>query len=55
MNAYMTNGTLDFLSKLPDKHPDIDFYFMQASSNTLFIMKETRKTSLLPEGVLNHY
>ncbi|SFA81692.1 Heme-degrading monooxygenase HmoA [Lentibacillus halodurans] len=35
MNAYMTNGTLDFLKKLPDKHPDIDFYFMRESASTL--------------------
>ncbi|GGB51721.1 antibiotic biosynthesis monooxygenase [Virgibacillus dakarensis] len=35
MNAYMTNGTYDFLRKLEEKYPDIPFYFMAGSSGTL--------------------
>ncbi|TMN23041.1 antibiotic biosynthesis monooxygenase family protein [Lentibacillus cibarius] len=35
MNAYMTNGTFEFLKKLPKQHPDISFYFMKESASTL--------------------
>ncbi|GAA0438234.1 hypothetical protein GCM10008983_13940 [Lentibacillus halophilus] len=35
MNAYMTNGTLDFLKKIPAKHTDITFYFMREGTSTL--------------------
>ncbi|WP_404458719.1 antibiotic biosynthesis monooxygenase family protein [Oceanobacillus kapialis] len=35
MNAYMTNGTIDFLLKLEEKHKDIDFYFMTSNSGAL--------------------
>lgn len=49
MNAYMTNGTLDFLSKLPDKHPEIEFYFMQESANTL-VYYEGNKKNIFASG-----
>lgn len=35
MHAYMTNGTIDFLLRLQDKHPDLDFYFMSGSGGGL--------------------
>ncbi|RYG72845.1 antibiotic biosynthesis monooxygenase [Lentibacillus lipolyticus] len=43
MNAYMTNGTLDFLKKLPEKHPDIPFYFMKEGTSTLVYYEGNRK------------
>ncbi|RDW19912.1 antibiotic biosynthesis monooxygenase family protein [Oceanobacillus chungangensis] len=33
MKAFMTNGTIDFLLKLEEKHRDIQFYFMTNSEN----------------------
>ncbi|ASN06571.1 antibiotic biosynthesis monooxygenase family protein [Virgibacillus necropolis] len=35
MEAYMTNGTLEFIKKLIDKHPGIDFYLMNSGGNAL--------------------
>lgn len=35
MKAFMTNGTYEFLSKLVDKYPAINFYFMATQTNTL--------------------
>ncbi|GAB3060462.1 antibiotic biosynthesis monooxygenase family protein [Virgibacillus ainsalahensis] len=35
MKAYMTIGTQDFLEKLKEQHPGINFYLMNSSSGTL--------------------
>ncbi|MGY0692844.1 antibiotic biosynthesis monooxygenase family protein [Virgibacillus sp. FSP13] len=35
MNAYMTNGTYDFLTKLQEKYPKINFFYMSSGSSTL--------------------
>lgn len=35
MEAYMTNGTLEFIKKLVDKHPEIDFHLMNSGNGTL--------------------
>lgn len=49
MNAYMTNGTLDFLRKLPEKHADINFYFMRENASTL-VYYEGGKKSIFASG-----
>lgn len=43
MNAYMTNGTLDFLRKIPAKHPDITFWFMSSNSSALAYYEGSKK------------
>lgn len=43
MEAYMTNGTLSFLTKLAEKHPKIHFYFMENNSSTLVYYEGTKK------------
>ncbi|WP_430787783.1 antibiotic biosynthesis monooxygenase family protein [Virgibacillus flavescens] len=35
MDAYMTNGTLEFIKKLVAKHPQIDFHLMSSGNGTL--------------------
>lgn len=35
MKAYMTNGTVDFLLKLNDQHPNLHFHLMTSPSSTL--------------------
>jgi heme oxygenase (mycobilin-producing) len=42
MNAYMTNGTIDFLKKIEGKHPGTQFYFMSGSSNDLAYYEGTK-------------
>ncbi|WP_156288813.1 antibiotic biosynthesis monooxygenase family protein [Oceanobacillus salinisoli] len=43
MKAYMTNGTLDFLMKLQDKHPAINFFFMTNNGGALAYYEESEK------------
>lgn len=43
MHVYMTNGTLPFLIKLEDKHPNIDFYFMKNSDGILAYYEGSKK------------
>lgn len=35
MNAYMTNGTVDFLETLANQHPEYDFFIMNSVSSTI--------------------
>ncbi|MUK90097.1 antibiotic biosynthesis monooxygenase [Ornithinibacillus sp. L9] len=35
MKAYMTNGTGDFLTKLAEKHPQIDIHIMSSGAGSL--------------------
>jgi len=35
MKAFMTNGTEEFLKKLRDKHPEIEFHLMTSSNGAL--------------------
>jgi len=35
MNAYMTNGTINFLEKLADQHPTFTFFIMNSVSSTV--------------------
>jgi heme oxygenase (mycobilin-producing) len=39
----MTNGTVDFLSKLTDKYPAIHFHFMNGASNDLAYYEGTKQ------------
>ncbi|WP_096270339.1 antibiotic biosynthesis monooxygenase family protein [Paucisalibacillus globulus] len=43
MNAYMTNGTIDFLMKLSDKYPAITFHFMSGPSNDVAYYEGTNQ------------
>ncbi|MFD1037680.1 antibiotic biosynthesis monooxygenase family protein [Virgibacillus byunsanensis] len=43
MNAFMTNGTLDFLQKLNDKYPTIDFFLMNSGTSTLAYYEDHKK------------
>lgn len=43
MRAYMTNGTLDFLMKLEEKHPKIAFYFMTSGGGALAYYEHEKK------------
>ncbi|WP_047986164.1 antibiotic biosynthesis monooxygenase family protein [Ornithinibacillus californiensis] len=42
MNAYMTNGTYDFLAKLAKKYPAINLHFMSGSSNDVAYYEGTK-------------
>lgn len=42
MRAYMTNGTLDFLIKLEEKHPRLNFYFMKNEQGVLAYYEGTK-------------
>lgn len=44
MNAYMTNGTFDFLKKLRDDYPAINFYYMSGDSSTLVYYEASSKS-----------
>ncbi|SHG73422.1 antibiotic biosynthesis monooxygenase family protein [Ornithinibacillus halophilus] len=44
MNAYMTHGTVDFLTTLKDKHPSIDFFFMTSGAKGLTYYEGTGKS-----------
>lgn len=35
MEAFMTNGTLDFIKKIINEHQDIDFYLMNSGNSAL--------------------
>ncbi|MBM7601675.1 heme-degrading monooxygenase HmoA [Virgibacillus halotolerans] len=35
MKAFMTNGTIDFLEKLVEKHPEINFFLMNSTAGAL--------------------
>lgn len=50
MNAFMTLGTFDFLKKLEDKHPNIDFYYMNGESSTLVYYESENKKSVFASG-----
>ncbi|WP_164669558.1 antibiotic biosynthesis monooxygenase family protein [Virgibacillus doumboii] len=50
MNAFMTNGTFDFLKKLEDKHPKIDFFYMNGESSTLVYYEADNKKSVFSSG-----
>lgn len=43
MKAYMTNGTIDFLQKMPSKHPGITFSFMSNNSGALAYYEGDKK------------
>ncbi|MEK4801373.1 antibiotic biosynthesis monooxygenase family protein [Oceanobacillus sp. FSL K6-0118] len=43
MKAHMTNGTLDFLLKLEEKHPNISFHFMTSNSGALAYYENSDK------------
>lgn len=43
MKAYMTNGTLDFLKKLEDKHPKIEFHLMTSPQGGLAYYEDENK------------
>src|SRR5699024_9547160 len=49
MNVFMTKGTFDFLKKLPEKHTNIDFYFMRESGSTL-VYYENEKKNIFASG-----
>lgn len=49
MNAFMTKGTFDFLKKMPEKHPNIDFFFMRENTSTL-IYYEGEKKNIFASG-----
>ncbi|GAQ19625.1 heme-degrading monooxygenase HmoB [Oceanobacillus picturae] len=44
MKAFMTNGTIDFLLKLDEKHKDIPFHFMTSNSNGLAYYEGNKKS-----------
>ncbi|MFC4559169.1 antibiotic biosynthesis monooxygenase family protein [Virgibacillus kekensis] len=44
MNAYMTNGTFDFLKKIDDEHPEVDFYYMSGENSTLVYYESDGKS-----------
>lgn len=44
MNAYMTNGTIDFLSKIAQKHSQITFHLMVGESSTLAYYEDLKKS-----------
>ncbi|GAB4073921.1 heme-degrading oxygenase HmoB [Barrientosiimonas marina] len=50
MNAYMTNGTYDFLQKLPAEQPSIDFFFMHDNANTLVYCEGNFKKNVFAAG-----
>lgn len=43
MNAYMTNGTVDFLKKIEEKYPSIRFHFMSGSVNDVAYYEGNKK------------
>lgn len=43
MKAFMTNGTIDFLEKLDDKHPEITFYLMNSNTGGLAYYENKNK------------
>ncbi|MCT2535582.1 antibiotic biosynthesis monooxygenase [Aquibacillus koreensis] len=44
MNAYMTSGTLDFLVKIANKHPNLHLFFMQAEDQTVVYYEDMKPT-----------
>jgi|SRR5690625_392160 len=50
MWAFMTTGTMHFLKKITDSHPNIDFYFMEKAASTLVYYEDTRKKGLFVSG-----
>ncbi|WP_047982487.1 antibiotic biosynthesis monooxygenase family protein [Ornithinibacillus contaminans] len=49
MNAFMTNGTIDFLSKLAAKYPAIKLHLMNGASNDLAYY-EGKKQAIFQAG-----
>ncbi|GGA73616.1 antibiotic biosynthesis monooxygenase family protein [Ornithinibacillus halotolerans] len=43
MYAHMTNGTIDFLMKLTEKHPTIPFHFMSGTSKDVAYYEGVKK------------
>ncbi|WP_404451682.1 antibiotic biosynthesis monooxygenase [Virgibacillus necropolis] len=43
MEAYMTNGTLEFIKKIIDDHPKIDFHLMNSGGNALAYYENNQK------------
>ncbi|WP_085992781.1 antibiotic biosynthesis monooxygenase family protein [Oceanobacillus senegalensis] len=50
MHAHMTNGTLDFLKKLTESHPQMTFYFMTGSGGALAYYEDRNKKSIFSSG-----
>lgn len=44
MKVFMTSGTLSFLEKLAEKHPQITFYYMYNNSSTMAYYEGTGKS-----------
>ncbi|WP_163971322.1 antibiotic biosynthesis monooxygenase family protein [Oceanobacillus halotolerans] len=44
MKAFMTNGTIDFLQKLQQKHANLDFFFMNSHEGSLAYYEGTGKS-----------
>ena len=44
MKAYMTNGTVDFLAKIADDHPELTFFIMTGPSSTLVYYEDNQKS-----------
>src|SRR5690625_3140952 len=43
MNAYMTNGTIEYLEKLADQHPQFEFFIMNSVSSTVAYYEDAGK------------
>ncbi|MEC5423680.1 antibiotic biosynthesis monooxygenase [Virgibacillus sp. C22-A2] len=43
MKAYMTNGTVDFLKKLDDQHPAVNFHLMSSNAGGLAYYEDHKK------------
>ncbi|TQS76665.1 antibiotic biosynthesis monooxygenase [Ornithinibacillus gellani] len=43
MNVYMTGGTIDFLIKIKEKHPSLDFHFMTSGANAVAYYENATK------------
>lgn len=50
MDAYMTNGTFDFLKKMKDDHPKINFYYMKGDSSTLVYYESNDNKNIFTSG-----
>ncbi|CDQ40697.1 hypothetical protein GCM10007111_34060 [Virgibacillus kapii] len=44
MKAFMTNGTIDFLQKLDDNHPDKRIWIMRSNSGALAYYEDKKKS-----------
>jgi heme-degrading monooxygenase HmoA len=50
MKAFMTNGTLDYLVKLTEKHNKLDFHLMINAASTLAYYEASSKRSVFGAG-----